>query len=42
MRRFMGAGARRKARYARLLAEAIDLPSLPPPISGLLARIGPC
>lgn len=37
MRRFLGSGARRKLRYARLLVEAaIARDALPPPLDGLL------
>jgi len=38
LRRFLGSGARRKLRYARLLAGALDLDRLPDPLDGLLAR----
>lgn len=41
MRRFLGAGARRKARYARLLAADVDVSRLPNPLSDLLMHIGP-
>ena len=36
LRRFLGAGAQRKSRYARLLTEAIDLDQVPRPLTGLL------
>jgi len=39
LRRFLGAGARRKQRYGRLLAEAVDLDRVPAPMAGLLARL---
>jgi hypothetical protein len=39
LRRFLGAGAQRKSRYARLLTEAIDLDRVPRPLAGLLAAI---
>jgi hypothetical protein len=39
LRRFMGSGGRRKARYARLLVEALDLTSVPRPLSALLAHV---
>jgi hypothetical protein len=39
LRRFLGAGAQRKLRYARLLTEAIDLDRVPRPLSGLLAAV---
>ena len=35
-RRFLGAGARRKSRYARLLVEACDRDSLPRPLTELV------
>jgi hypothetical protein len=38
-RRFIGAGSQRKLRYARLLADAIDLQHLPKPLDGVLADI---
>jgi hypothetical protein len=34
--RFLGSGARRKLRYARLLAGAVDLERVPHPLEGLL------
>ena len=39
LRRFLGAGAQRKFRYAGLLTEAIDLDRVPRPLAGLLAAI---
>ena len=39
LRRFLGAGAQRKSRYARLLTEAIDLDAVPRPLTGLLAAV---
>jgi len=39
MRRFLGAGARRKHRYGRLLAEAVDPGRVPRPLAGLLGRL---
>jgi hypothetical protein len=38
LRRFLGSGARRKLRYARLLAGAMDLDRVPHPLEGVLAR----
>jgi hypothetical protein len=38
LRRFLGSGARRKLRYARLLAGAMDLDRVPQPLESLLAR----
>jgi hypothetical protein len=38
MRRFLGAGARRKLRYARLLVLALDLDHMPRPLEAVLAR----
>jgi hypothetical protein len=38
-RRFIGAGSQRKLRYARLLADAIDLQHLPKPLDGVLTDI---
>jgi hypothetical protein len=38
LRRFLGSGARRKLRYARLLAGAVDLDRLPHPLAALLSR----
>lgn len=37
LRRFLGSGSRRKLRYARLLAGAVDLDRLPHPLDALLA-----
>jgi hypothetical protein len=39
LRRFMGSGGRRKARYARLLVGALDLDRVPRPLDGLLAHV---
>jgi hypothetical protein len=39
LRRFLGAGAQRKSRYARLLTEAIELDRMPAPLTGLLAAV---
>ncbi len=39
LRRFLGSGARRKLRYARLLAGSIDLDRSPQPIEALLAYL---
>lgn len=40
MRRFLGSGARRKSRYARLLVEAaVDRDALPRPLDALLAAV---
>ncbi|NUT97571.1 MAG: ATP-dependent endonuclease [Saccharothrix sp.] len=39
LRRFLGAGARRKLRYARLLTEAIPEDRLPTPLTALLATV---
>jgi len=36
LRRFLGSGARRKLRYARLLAGAVDLDQLPHPLQAVL------
>ena len=38
LRRFFGSGARRKSRYARLLAGAVDLDRLPHPLQAVLTR----
>lgn len=38
VRRFLGAGARRKLRYARLLVLALDLDRQPEPLRGVLSR----
>jgi hypothetical protein len=39
LRRFMGTKARRKIRYGGLLAAAVELHSMPPPLSKLLAYL---
>lgn len=39
LRRFLGAGSRRKLRYARLLTEAINLDRIPRPLAALLTAI---
>jgi hypothetical protein len=39
LRRFLGAGAQRKLRYARLLTEAIDLDRVPRPLAGVLSAV---
>jgi hypothetical protein len=39
LRRFMGSGARRKVRYARLLVEALDLSLVPRPLDLVLAHL---
>jgi hypothetical protein len=39
MRRFLGSGARRKLRYARLLVEAVDVDRVPRPLDGVLATV---
>ena len=39
LRRFLGAGARRKLRYARLLTEAISLDRIPRPLAALLRAV---
>jgi hypothetical protein len=39
LRRFMGSGARRKIRYARLLVEALDLGRMPRPLDRVLAHV---
>ena len=36
LRRFMGSGARRKIRYARLLVDALDLERVPRPLDRVL------
>jgi hypothetical protein len=41
LRRFLGSGGRRKLRYARLLAGAVDLDRLPHPLDAVLAGPGP-
>jgi hypothetical protein len=38
LRRFLGSGATRKLRYARLLAGAVDLDRLPHPLEGVITR----
>jgi uncharacterized protein DUF664/OLD-like protein len=40
-RRFLGSGASRKIRYARLLAGAVDLDRLPHPLEAVLTRAKP-
>ena len=41
LRRFLGSGARRKLRYARLLVEAaVDRGALPAPLDALLGQLG--
>ena len=39
LRRFMGSGARRKIRYARLLVDALDLADMPQPLERVLAHV---
>ena len=39
LRRFMGSGARRKIRYARLLVDALDLNRVPRPLDMVLAHV---
>ncbi|HET7056022.1 MAG TPA: TOPRIM nucleotidyl transferase/hydrolase domain-containing protein, partial [Thermomicrobiales bacterium] len=39
LRRFMGSGATRKIRYARLLVDALDLDQLPRPLRLVLAHV---
>ena len=39
LRRWFGAGARRKVRYARLLVEAMEPTQVPAPLHGVLARV---
>jgi hypothetical protein len=39
LRRFLGSGARRKLRYARLLVAALDLDRLPRPLDGILTAV---
>jgi len=39
LRRFLGAGAQRKSRYARLLTEAIAPDRMPSPLTALLASV---
>ena len=38
LRRFLGVRSRRKARYARLLVEALDPDRAPEPLAAVLAR----
>jgi hypothetical protein len=38
LRRFIGVGARRKARYARFLVDALDLECIPRPLDGVLGH----
>lgn len=38
-RRFLGSGASRKLRYARILVEALDLDRVPPPLDAVLASV---
>jgi len=40
MRRWLGAGSRRKLRYARLLVLALDLDRMPRPLTAVLAATG--
>jgi hypothetical protein len=40
LRRFMGTRSGRKAQYARLLANALDLGQVPRPLNGVLAHVG--
>ena len=40
MRRFLGAGSRRKLRYARLLVEAIPAERMPGPLTAVLDAAG--
>jgi hypothetical protein len=39
LRRFMGSGGSRKARYARTLVDALDPDSVPLPLAGALAHV---
>lgn len=39
LRRFLGAGARRKIRYARLLVDAIELTRMPEPLDAVLTAV---
>jgi hypothetical protein len=41
LHRFMGVRSGRKERYARLLAEAVDLDRMPAPLAGLLSSLSP-
>jgi hypothetical protein len=40
LQRFLGSGARRKLRYARLLVEAVPLDRIPRPLDAVLAHVG--
>ena len=40
LRRFLGVRSGRKARYAKLLVEAVEHNRVPPPLAGVLARAG--
>jgi len=39
LRRYLGAGSRRKLRYARLLVQSIDLARVPRSLDGVLASV---
>ena len=39
VRRFLGAGSRRKLRYARLFVESVDLDRVPRPLNAVLAEV---
>jgi hypothetical protein len=39
LRRWLGSGARRKIRYARLLVEALELTEVPRPLTLVLAHV---
>lgn len=39
MRRFLGSGARRKSRYARLLVEGVDIDRVPRPLDALVGAL---
>jgi len=39
LRRYLGSGARRKTRYARLLVDALDLTQVPQPLERVLAHV---
>ncbi|GEK80308.1 TOPRIM nucleotidyl transferase/hydrolase domain-containing protein [Agrococcus baldri] len=41
LRRFLGSRSGRKARYARLLVEALEPAAAPPPLAALLAHLAP-
>ena len=41
LRRFMGSGATRKIRYARLLVETLALDDIPRPLTAVLERLSP-